>query len=684
MNNREQYKNAIDNIKVDENLKKKVVREAIERQEKKRRKIFVFRTAMAFAMCAVLVVGGVTLLNKKLPEAGVIEPTVIAKADLSGAGLEKIQNMEELEKIFAENRANNNYLYNDALVTDTVITADTTIKGESDEVTTNSSDDYSKTNVQHENVDEADIVKTDGKYIYYLVGSNNYYYYTSETKKCEINIIDVDTRKVINKIDLNADDLKYIHASEMFLTDTKLIVMLTRVNNEKEESRTETVAIVYDITNKDNIKKVREISATGDYTDSRMIGDNLYFVTNEYNYRYYYNEETPILLPRYMDTLKGNEYTEVACTDIYYLKDSEDTSFTQVTAVNIELKALANTQTFLGLGDTIYCSEDNMYIVKEKYESKYSRIFGTYDYTAETEIFKFKLSNNNIEFAAKGVVTGTTLNQFSMDEYNGYLRIATTGYNDKNETTNNVIILDENLKEVGSLKGLADDERIYSVRFMGDIGYVVTFKQVDPLFVLDLKNPTNPKVKGELKIPGYSSYLHPYDETHVIGIGKDTETNQYGGTTTKGVKISMFDVSDLDNPKELFNTILGDDNASSEALSEHKAVLCNKEKEILAIPLEISEYNANKYFKGAVVFKIDMKNKEFVKKAEIEDGEIDRSNYYSTPRIRRIIYIGDYFYTLSDEKVMIVDMNTYEKVDEIILSEEEEIIEGERTPVIVE
>ena len=680
MNNREKYRNSVENIRVDENLKKKVIREAIEKQEKKRKVRFMFKTAMAFAMCAILVIGGVTLINKNLLKDGVIEPVVIAKTDLTVAGLERIQNMEELEKIFEENK-NIYYYTNDIILEDAIAIEGTTAsKGETTtQQTTNSSNDYSKTNVQHENVDEADIVKTDGKYIYYLNGSSNYY-----NANKMINIIDVDTRKVITQIELNDKDLKYFYASEMFLTKTKLIVMVTRVNEKEEERQTETVAIVYDITDKENVKKAREISASGDYVDARMIGDNLYFVTNEYKYRYM-NEDNPIVLPYYIDTLKSDEQVRVDCTDIYYLKGSNDASFTQVTAVNIEKKILANTQTFLGLGDTIYCSEENMYIVKEKYDSKYSRIFGTYDYKTETEIFKFKLTDNNIEFVAKGIIDGTTLNQFSMDEHKGYLRIATTGYNEKNETTNNVIILDKDLKEVGSVTGLADDERIYSVRFMGDVGYVVTFKQIDPLFVIDLKNPTNPVVKGELKIPGYSSYLHPYDESHVIGIGKDTETNMYGGTEDTGLKISMFDVSDLENPKEVFNTVLGSDYATSEALSEHKAILCNREKEILALPINISEYLNNGktyYFRGAVIFKIDLENKKFERKALIKENDAKEYSYNIDTRIRRIIYIGDYFYTLSDEKVMIIDMKTYEKVDEIIFENtyEEKTIEE---PVIV-
>ncbi|MCX4275311.1 MAG: beta-propeller domain-containing protein, partial [Candidatus Gastranaerophilales bacterium] len=149
------------------------------------------------------------------------------------------------------------------------------------------------------------------------------------------------------------------------------------------------------------------------------------------------------------------------------------------------------------------------------------------------------------------------------DEYDGNLRVATTnGYDEESE--NQLYILDENLKEIGKIENLAKGEKIYSVRFIGKIGYIVTFKQIDPLFVIDLSNPTAPVVKGELKIPGYSSYMHPYDETHIIGIGYNTKSNGYGGVTNANMKMSMFDVSDLENPKEMFNINIGEKYASSE------------------------------------------------------------------------------------------------------------------------
>lgn len=688
MNNKEKYIKKVNEIKVDEKLKDKIIKDAIEKNNESKKTRIIVRSLVACAACFVMAISGTFLaldkmnnnLNIKNDPKNVEKHEIIAKEDLSKAGIERIQNEEELKEILKNNQNSDRY-YNSSIVTDSETLEESATNGESKNE--NSSEDYSKTNVQHENVDEADIVKTDGKYIYYLINSADYY---SGDAKIKVEIIDVDERKVVSEIDVNEEKYKYASASEMFLKDNKLIVMETRVNNSEEgNGRTETVAIIYNVQDKNNIVKEREISVEGDYTDARMINDNLYFISNKYNYifytNYYYSKEEiatdtatstnnnedefEIELPVVRDTIVSDEYKTIDCTDIYYLKDSEDSSYTFITAVNINSKEEADTETFLGIGNTIYCSENNMYVVKEKYSSDYSSVFGSYNYESETDIFKFKLSNNNIEFTGKGTVIGTVNNQFSMDEYNGYFRIATTSYNEKSETTNNIIILDENLKEVGSLKGLEDGEKIYSVRFMGDIGYVVTFKEIDPLLVIDLKNPNNPEVKGELKIPGYSSYLHPYDETHVIGIGKNTKDNGYGGVTSTGIKISMFDVSDLKNPKEIFKTSIGKEYGYSEALDNHKAVLCSREKEILAIP--VSVYDDEDRFQGAIIFKIDLENNKFIQKAKIGSNSTEYKTYddYYNDIIKRIIYIGDYLYTLSDKTVNIIDMNTFKIVDKI-------------------
>ena len=247
-----------------------------------------------------------------------------------------------------------------------------------------------------------------------------------------------------------------------------------------------------------------------------------------------------------------------------------------------------------------------------------------------------------------------------MDENGKYFRIATTtgesnlGVTD--ETSNNLYILNSNLEEVGKVTGFGQGERIYSVRYIGNKAYVVTFKQTDPLFVIDLSNPEKPEILGELKIPGYSTYMHPYDETHIIGFGYDTKED---GTriTTNGLKMVMFDVSDLNNPKELFKVQVGDRNTNSELIYNHKALLYSKEKNIIAFPL--TTYTRGKVNTRAAIYEISLE-KGFILK-----GEIANEKYESGQRVERIVYANDAYYTLSSKLIKAADMKTLKVIKEI-------------------
>ena len=296
----------------------------------------------------------------------------------------------------------------------------------------------------------------------------------------------------------------------------------------------------------------------------------------------------------------------------------------------------------------------------------------------ETFIYRFALNNGKLDYTGKGQVPGSILNQFSMDENDGFFRMATTKGDifgeGENISKNNMYILDSDLDICGSLEDVAPGEKIYSVRFMGDRAYMVTFKKVDPLFVIDLKDAKNPKILGALKIPGYSDYLHPYDENHVIGFGKDAiELSNEGswgksGSTTayyQGMKIALFDVSDVNNPKEKFKEMIGDRGTDSELLRDHKALLFSKEKGLMAFPVTVMEIknggnitagNMPAYgsfsFQGAYVYNIDLEEgfKLKARISHISEEEYRKSGdrwYDSNKNVERIIYIGDDIYTIS-------------------------------------
>jgi inhibitor of cysteine peptidase len=253
-----------------------------------------------------------------------------------------------------------------------------------------------------------------------------------------------------------------------------------------------------------------------------------------------------------------------------------------------------------------------------------------------------------------------------MDEYKNNLRVATTSNvytRTGSYTYNNVYVLDGKMDTIGSLTHIAEQETIYSTRFLGDRLYMVTFKRIDPFFVIDLSNPENPKILGKLKIPGYSDYLHPYDGTHIIGIGKETTTNEWGGVSTSGVKLALFDVSDVANPKQLDKVQIGDAGSDSAALTDHHAFLFDKGKNLLVIPVRAvstqqvtkGDYynNQQQIWYGAYVFGLTPET-GFDLKGTVQHGSGDNGYYYygsSSSDVKRSLYIGNVLYTISPKQI---------------------------------
>ena len=553
------------------------------------------------------------------------------------------------------------------------------------------SGDYSTTNVQVEGVDEADIVKTDGKYLYQV---NNNRIVVAE-------IYPSDKMKITKIIGLEEEN---VYPTELYL-DNKYLILIGASNNSIPVYRpgqssimpeyyphysNETVKLMaYDITDKSNIKKVREIEMEGSYLSSRKIGSKLYLVSNKrFNYHRILDNAEVNDTPSYRDTAVKEEFINIDHGKIEYFPGSVEPNYMIVAGVNFDLpKEGVNVSTYLGSGESIYASAENLYVAVTRYNNTRVPSPKIYDSAApkkieikvndrETVIYRFALNNGKLDYTGKGSVPGSILNQFSMDEDKGYFRIATTKGNlfgeGENISKNNMYVLDSDMNTCGSLEDIAPGERIYSVRFMGDRAYMVTFKKVDPLFVIDLKDPQNPAILGALKIPGYSDYLHPYDENHIIGFGKDTiELSNEGirnreGTTAyyQGMKIALFDVSDVSNPKEKFKEIIGDRGTDSELLNNHKALLFSKKKELMAFPVTVMEIesggnveeNRPVYgsfsFQGAYVYNVDLEEgfKLRARISHISEEEYKKAGdrwYRGNMNVERIIYIGDDLYTIS-------------------------------------
>jgi len=451
--------------------------------------------------------------------------------------------------------------------------------------------------------------------------------------------------------------------------------------------------LIYDITNKDNIKKAREIELEGSYLSSRKIGSKLYLVSNKHlNYYRIYDTGEVNDTPSYRDTAIKEDFINIDYGKIGYFPDSIEPNYMIAAGVDLDSpKESVNVSTYLGSGESIYASAQNLYVAVTRHNRISEDVPGPIIYDSavpqkpavkisdrETVIYRFALNNGKLDYTGKGQVPGSILNQFSMDENGGFFRIATTKGDmwreGENTSKNNLYVLDSDLDICGSLEDVAPGERIYSVRFMGDRAYMVTFKKVDPLFVIDLKDANNPTILGALKIPGYSDYLHPYDENHIIGFGKDTielsKTGSGGNSNSttayyQGMKIALFDVSDVNNPKEKFKEMIGDRGTDSELLRDHKALLFSREKELMAFPVTLMEIkdggnikagNMPAYgsftFQGAYVYNIDIEEgfKLKARISHISEDEYSKSGdrwYDSNKNVERIIYIGDDIYTIS-------------------------------------
>ena len=568
---------------------------------------------------------------------------------------------------------------------------------------------YYSTNIQVKGVDEGDNVKTDGRNIYRI---------NKQTVEI-IRAYPVEEMKVLKTIEFNNKDRDNVFYPNEIYVDTKHMVVIgacnyretfqkfkdTEVNtSEPQETidikdgariaspylwKNTVKVLVYDISDINNIKEIRKVEVDGYTLATRKIGDMLYLVSNE-NINYY-GQNVVNISPTYVDSALGEKYVKIDYKDIHYLKDSVQANYLMLTSINLDnVKEPATIYTCLGGGNDIYMSKENLYISALNYNRNnyYNFVYQRPEKKAEvpkTTIYKFHLKDAKFEFEASGQVNGTVLDQFSMDENNNYFRIATTtnptwNANGEELSKNNVYILDSELNVKGKLEDMAIGEKIYSVRFMGDKGYVVTFKNIDPLFVIDLKDVSNPAILGELKIPGFSSYLQPYDENHLIGIGKDTEeivTKDKDGniintsTIEKGIKLSLFDVTDYKNPMEKFNTVIGDAGSYTEVLNNHRALLFSKEKNILAFPISVTKNindSDNKWiygkeiFQGAYVYNIDLENGFKLRKTITHMPTTDFNNMDYGSRndrnIQRILYINDILYTVSNDMIMASDIDT--------------------------
>ena len=575
------------------NLESDNIKNAIEKSHNKRIKFTnskVLKTAVSLVACVAIVA---VSLNLVFTQSNQKPPVTNNSLQSENAVFDTFSSAKEIKEYF-KSIEKNNKSYN--FFKDTIKGAET--------AKDTASLTYSKTNVQVENVDEADIIKNDGEYIY--TASSN-----SENK---ISIYKPDGKKVklMSQIEYNNvdDDENEAFISDIYIYNNSLIAQSYSYD---ENSWEYTNIDIYSLADIKKPKKIYSFSQQGSYVSSRITNGKLLVVSNRYISSDLCKTDEDYLPKTKINSAEKN----LSPKDICIVNDSNSESFLIVSEIDILSKEnTVVSKAIAGAGTNIYCNENNLYIANSIWDDQ-NQAHRLKDITPilkfNTEIYKIDITSG-IKFTAKATVSGAVNNQFSMDEYAGNFRIATTASDEKSNDINKLYVFDSSLKKLGEIEGFAKGESIQAVRFSGNTAYVITYENTDPLFVIDLSNPQKPKIKGSVKISGFSTNLIPISSNQLLGIGyADDNTNPY----TDGIKFALFDVSNPQKPTVLDSKVIH--NATSEAQDNHKAILVNG-KSSFVIPYEDVNFE-NGYTvnlkAGSIAF-------------EVKDNKINISKKYAT------------------------------------------------------
>ena len=585
-------------------------------------------------------------------------------------GIKKFKNYKEMYKFLAKaakSKNSNDYLLSTNKTLETADTAETAGENSVNNDTAKTESDYSKTNTRTEGVDEADIVKTDGKYIYVLKNSYD--------GVPEVRIVKTDNGKmkaITSRISLDKEkgDTSYYY-NDMMVEGTTLVVFADTYKEPKDKrlygyrANSNTAEVLfYDITNPEKPEFKTKHTQEGSIGNTRMKDGIIYTFSHTYNFNYYYlmdgNEKVD-----YSKLVPKVDGKKIDIGRIYVPEYSDGESYTVVTSVDVKNpEKIIDKKMIMDSGYDIYVSGENIYFWNTDY----------FMAGEKTMLTKYSYKKGIITPQASTSIMGTFNNDYSLDEYNGNLRIVVTKGNewgriipfadeeeDAEDTTENALyILDKDLKVKGKIEGLAKGEHIKSARFMGDMAYFVTFRQTDPLFSVDVSNPESPKVLGYLKIPGFSEYLHPFGSGLLFGLGQDADEKEGG---VKGLKLSMFDISNPSDVREIAKTIYSEDKySSSTAEYDRKAITIDAGKNLIGLAVATYDESKGKSLEKYVVYGFD-REKGFYEKFSVDS--LEGEDYFRSDC--RGLYIGDYFYIVpaNVNKVYSFDLKTGQAVEKI-------------------
>lgn len=545
-------------------------------------------------------------------------------------------------------------------------------------------DSFSQTNVQVEGIDEGDSVKNDGEFIYLISNSDVVIARADGGNTAEVSRIPMNTKTV----DKSAESENKLYPSEIYIHDNTLLVVYSYSPEYFEELESDdssyagsfpslykTISEVacFDVSDRDNPRYLASFGQDGSLSSSRLQDGVLYLVTN--HYISFSNEIARDKPETYIPLSYTADQTEVLpAPNIYLLPQGDTITYTVLSSIDVSELNRVDTASVLGANDTVYMSEQSLYLAGQTYEEVELNSYKDGSFTVteyenkhSTNLVKFSLDKGTLSFVADTRVDGSLLNQFSLDEYKDHLRLVVTadGYqyrtlddgtstvydyqtSEPGSTSNALYILDSALNQTGSIEGLGEDERIYSARFMGEIGYFVTFRNVDPLFAVDLSDSSNPSIKSALKIPGFSNYLHPYSENRLLGLGMAADSSGL----TSGLKLSMFDTSNPYDVTEKHLTHL--DDAYSEAQYNHKAALVDEAKNLICFPGS-SNYHVYGYSDDEGFY---------LRKDLVQTSD----SYYSS---QRALYIDDYLYIVYAHGIDVYTLDSLDNAGNLSLPVDE-------------
>ncbi|MCI8293567.1 MAG: hypothetical protein HFH53_08580 [Hespellia sp.] len=504
-----------------------------------------------------------------------------------------------------------------------------------------SGNDYSDTNTREKDVGEADIVKTDGNYLYILNGNR-------------IRIVDIREAKMKESGNISLEPGMQVY--ELYVKDGRLTVFYSEAeqletNNDEYGAgyREYTVAQTYDISDPASPKNCGKIRQSGNYDSVRIVDGFMYLFSNYYVGGEIARESTDSYIP----CVQGKTLEK---DSIYMPKISKGNQFLVVTAFSMEEPDQAlDSKAILSAGGACYVSPDNIYIYETVYDDK--------EAYNQTFIRKIRYEKGTLKGIAQAKIWGYVKDSFCIDEYEGNLRIVTTvepiaNYDDRivlfdsdsgpdmQTSSNALYVLNDELEVIGKVEELAPEETIYSARFMGDMGYFVTYQQVDPLFSVDLSEPEKPKILGALKIPGFSEYLHPYGDGLLLGIGMDADM----AGVTNGVKLSMFDITDPADVREVQKEVL-EQIYSTDVAYNYKAVLVDSERNLIGF----SAYGEQMHY---YLYSYDSEKGFTCLMDKVFGGYVNDL---------RGLYVGDTLYLAEGNAVESFSLETFEKIDDLVL-----------------